>query len=115
MPLLTLPHLIHDDSKGPRGGLRVWGGEDEGSDRGHCGESSYSWKMCTFPDERVHFIQISIQRPKLILPECENNRGGVENGISKLFFPSYFEHFKKDGVIVQTSNKGNNYNPRQHR
>jgi len=37
------------------------------------------------------------------------------DGISKLLFPSYFEHFKKDRVLVQTSNKGNNYNPTQHR
>ena len=32
--------------------------------------------MCTFPDERIHFIQISIQLPMLSLLECENNRGG---------------------------------------
>ena len=70
--------------------------------------------MCTFPDERIHFIQISIQLPMLSLLECENNRGGGD-GISKLLFPSYFEHFKKDRVLVQTSNKGNNYNPTQHR
>ena len=70
--------------------------------------------MCTFLDECVHLIQISIQLPMLSLLECENN-SGVGDGISKLLFPSYFKHFKKDRVVVQTSNKGNNYNPTQHR
>ena len=116
MPLLTLPHLIYDERKGPQGGLRGWGdGEDEGSGQGRYGESSHSWKMCTLPGERV-FILFRFQYSSQFI-SCSNvKRGGVGgNGISKLFFPSYFEHFKKDRVVVQTSNKGNNYNPTQHR
>ena len=64
----------------------------------------------------VKFILFRFQYSSQFI-SCSNvKRGGVGgNGISKLFFPSYFEHFKKDRVVVQTSNKGNNYNPTQHR
>lgn len=47
---------------------------------------------------------------------CSNvKQGGVGGEWHFKIIFDYFEHFKKDRVVVQTSNKGNNYNPTQQR